>query len=215
MGPFPYSVSLVSMHTSAYSLVVALVSMQLLVVTCCKSDYRNIGDLKKHTLKKSLYKNTCLVGHSPSTPSPFKELLWHSSWQCSPINSCSITLMWQYYLVCGLSNLRGVGQEFHKLALLPENYIVKWCLRWIALMFTCKKSTDGSFHSGVKIEEKKHYIHDHLGGSPKHRQLSTVMWTVSTNHCVAHAWCYFPPQKYFSTLIYLCPFQPTEHCFNQ
>lgn len=49
MGPFPYSVSLVSMHTSAYSLVVALVSMQLLVVTCCKSDYRNIGDLKKHT----------------------------------------------------------------------------------------------------------------------------------------------------------------------
>lgn len=49
MGPFPYTVSLVSMHTSAYSLVVALVSMQLLVVTCCKSDYRNIGDLKKHT----------------------------------------------------------------------------------------------------------------------------------------------------------------------
>lgn len=49
--------------------------------------------------------------------------------------------MWQCYLVCGLSNLLGVGQEFHKLALLPENYIVKWCLRWIAPMFTCKRIT--------------------------------------------------------------------------
>lgn len=81
--------------------------------------------------------------------------------------------MWQYYLVCGLSNLRGVGQEFHKLALLPENYIVKWCLRWIALMFTCRRSTDGSFHSAVKIQEKTitfvttSVVHQRIDSSPQ------------------------------------------------
>lgn len=62
--------------------------------------------------------------------------------------------MWQYYMVCGLSKLLGVGQEFHELAPLLENYIVKWCLRWIALMFTCKRRTDGLFHSEKKIQEK-------------------------------------------------------------
>lgn len=61
--------------------------------------------------------------------------------------------MCQYYRVGGLSKLLGVGQEFHKLALLPENYNVKWCIG-CKLMFTCKRSMDGSFHSEKKVQKK-------------------------------------------------------------
>lgn len=105
--------------------------------------------------------------------------------------------MWQYYMVCGLSKLLWVGQEFHKLALLPEDYVVKWCLRWIALVFTCKRSTDGSFHSEKKIQVKLLGVLDHFCGSPKHRQLPTLMWTVSTYHCMSQTLCYFPCQIMF------------------
>lgn len=90
--------------------------------------------------------------------------------------------MWQYYLVCELSNLQGVGQEFHKLAELPENYIVKWCLRWIALMFTCKRSTLWNVSLWKKDTGKNPSIGNHLCGSRKDRQWCEQFQQITACH---------------------------------
>lgn len=182
--------------------------MQLLV--CCKSDYRNVVRVVKNNqpTKKVNSKMFLFISPHPSC----KGLFHHSNWQRSPITSCSSTLMWQRYILCGLSKLPGVWQEFFKPALLPENYIVKWCLRWIPLMFTCRRSADGAFHSWKKnrYREKKNKLFDLL----VHQSVDSLpSWCeqFQHNHHMSRALGYFPPQNYFSILISLCPFQLTEH----
>lgn len=176
------------------------------LIVYCKSDYRKVRVVKTNQpTKKVNSKMFLFISPHPS----FKGLFHHSNWQHSPITSCSSTLMWQCYILCGLSKLPGVWLEFLKPALLPENYIVKWCLRWIPLMCTCRRSADGAFRSWKKNTWKKKLpdflVHQSVDSLP--------CWYEQFQHSHRRSCAlgYFSPQNYFSILISLCPFQITEH----